>query len=133
MSLLKGKKTWITAVLLLLAAMLMLSACGKPEENDGSEISSPGNEEKTELPKDKIIFVYSYSNGAWGYSNSDVFIDTNGDVYSCCNSQPGFPSFDNFEGEKSLDAAGRYELAMKYSEPIGKVEMELLKNFTVSV
>lgn len=104
---------------------------GKAEPTEKAEPTPTPKEDysKVKLPEDKIIFIDAYSNYAWGYADDGIFIDTNGDVWSYDFSQYYYPHYDEDKEDvvEHLDRDDLFRIIQKYTEPIAKIDIDILK------
>ena len=122
------KSTKITkTVSVILAAIMsfgMLTACASGDKSRRSG-RDRDEEEKIEVPEDKILYSYTYTNGAEGYSHSRVFIMTNGDVY--CYSNSTYYYYDDTAGRR-FNESDLDEFIVRYTEPLTTISEEQVGN-----
>ena len=108
----------------ILAASVLASCllCGcdtssrptKKPDDDGDKPS----ETEIEVPENEVLAILGYSNGAWGYSASKLFILSDGRVY--CSDEEIHPSRPTFYSAGITDEQ-RLELLEEYTTPVAQI------------
>ena len=119
------KFTKTIASILTVALCMPVFMCGCNADTEKNRRDHDDEDEKVyELPKDEILFISGYVNGAWGYHSHMTYVLSDGSVYCSAEYFDGYRTY----GKHALSDEDRVALLQKYTKPVGYIdENRLLK------